>query len=154
MDRIISSFLKAFSIYSIVFSVNIVFLAFGAYFMGEDINPKNVFILVWMCLCLSIISTIEFSLAGWHLWNGMPYWIKKLIVMPFHLAVIIIGILNIWQLGAQIKRYVILILVIGVTFYLIGVIIKYISERKQTDRMNNALIILQKEIEKKDEQEY
>lgn len=153
MDRIITSFFKASSKCLIGFSICIIILSLGTYYIGGNIAPKSIFILSWMYLCLTIISTIELTLQAWNRWMSIPYWVKRVIFMPFYMVIIVSGVLNLGQVSNNIKRGVVCILAIGVPVYIISSIIKYFVDKNKTDEMNNALAMLQKEIEKEDEED-
>lgn len=84
---------------------------------------------------------------------SIPYWFKRVIFMPFYMVIIVSGVLNLGQVGNNIKRSVVCILAIGVPIYIISSIIKYFVDKNKTDEMNNALAMLQKEIEKEDEED-
>lgn len=152
MDRIISSFLKSSSKFIIGFSICIIILSVGAYSIGEAVEPKDIFVFAWIFLCMDMISTIEQSLHEWNKWMNIPYWARRIIGMPFYMSIIIIGITNIGIININIRLNVILLLTIGIVVYVISSFVKYHIEKKNTDKMNDALFLLQKEIEKEDEE--
>jgi len=151
MDRIISSFRKASSRLVWAFLGCIVILALGSYLVGGSIAPKNIFILTWMFLCMDIVCTIILSLDGWKKWARLPFWIKKLIALPALLAIAVAGIMNLDEVKDNYKtNLTIVVLGFGIA-YIFSSMILYFIEKKQTDKMNDALSMMQKEIAKEDE---
>lgn len=152
MDKIISSFFKSSARLLLGFSICVIILAVGTYCIDGNIAPRNIFILAWMFLCLTIISTIEMSISGLRKWAVIPYWIKKFIFMPFYAAITITANLHLGSVRDNIKRNIVFVIALFVVVYLIASLIKYCIEKKQTDKMNDALLMFQKEIEKEDEE--
>ena len=151
MDRMISSFRKASSRVVWAYSLCIVILAFGSYLIGGNVAPKNIFIVTWMFLCIDIVSTVFLFLDGNKNWARMPFWIKKLISMPFLLAIAVTGIMNFGEVKGNLKtNLTIVVLCFGIG-YLVSSMIVYFIVKKQTDKMNDALSMIQKEIAKEDE---
>lgn len=151
MDRIISSFRKAVLGPVIGFSVCIILLAVAAYINGVNVAPTDMFTVTWMFLSLVIISTVVSLLEGWRLWAGLPYWLKRVLSMPLYLTVCMAGLMNISIAGEQIRiRGSVIIALFGIA-YVIGSVISYFVSKKETDKMNDALLLIQKEIEKDDE---
>ena len=94
MDRIINSFRKAFSVCVLAFSLCIVIMAFVSHRTNRPLSPGNIFVLTWMFLCITIIRTLYLSLEETKKIGRIPYWIKRLIALPFYLGTAVIGIRN------------------------------------------------------------
>ena len=152
MDKIISSFFKASIRCLVGFSECVIILALSIYCIDENIEPKSVFIFAWMFLSIDIILTIELSMQSLYKWAKVPYYIKKLIFMPFYMAIIVTGTLGIEQISNNIKNDSIFILSIAVIVYIIFSFVNFNIEKKSTDKMNDALVTLQKELEKENEE--
>ncbi|MBR2750613.1 MAG: hypothetical protein IKM88_17965 [Lachnospiraceae bacterium] len=151
MNKIISSFQKALSTCVCAFSLCIIILAFVSYGTGKLLSPDNIFILTWMFLCIVIIRTLYLSLEGTKRIGRIPYWIKRLIALPFYLGVTVIGIKNLACLENTYKTNLIFIIGVFGIVYFIASTIRYFIERKKTDAMTDALLKIQKEIEKENE---
>ena len=151
MDRIIAAFRKASSRIIWAYSLCIVILAFGSYLIDGEVASKDIFLLTWMCLCIDIVCTVFLSLEGWKKWNRLPFWIKKLIAMPFLLVVTVVGIMNIGEVKVGFRTNLTIVVVCFGLAYLIASIIVYYHEKKQTDKMNDALSEIQKELAKENE---
>ena len=151
MDRIISSFRKASYRLVWAYLVCIVVLALVSYAAGGSIAPRNIFILTWMFLSMDIVCTVVLSLKGWKKWNLLPFWTQRLIAMPALLAIAAAGIMNLDEVKENYKtNLTIVVLCFGIG-YLLSAVILYFVEKKQTDKMNDALSKMQKEIAKEDE---
>lgn len=151
MKRVIQSLLKTSPKYLLGFFLCELVIAMGTYYVQGTIAPKDVFILAAIFIWMDIVSTIELSISKWNKWMKLPYWIKKLITLPLIMSVVVVGITNIGQIDSEIKLNGIYALIIGVIVYIISSFIKYRIEKRSTDEMNEALLILQKEIEIEDE---
>ena len=151
MDRIIAAFRKASSRIIWAYSLCIVILALRSYAVDGVIASKDIFLLTFMSLCIDIVCTVFLSLEDWKAWERMPYWIKKLIAMPFLLAITIIGIMNLGFVRGKFRTSLMIVVLSFGIAYLISSVIMYYMEKKQTDKMNDALSLIQKEIAKEDE---
>ena len=151
MDRIINSFRKAFSVCVLAFSLCIVILAFVSYETDRPLSPGNIFVLTWMFLSITIIRTLYLSLEGTKKIGRIPYWIKRLIALPFYFGVAVIGLKNLVCLESSYRTNLIFILAVFGTVYFLASTIRYFIEKKQTDAMTDALLQIQKEIEKENE---
>lgn len=151
MDRIISSFRKAASRIVWAYSVCVVILALGSYAIGGNVAPKNIFILTWMYLCFIVINTVILSLDGIKSWERLPYLIKRLVAMPFLMGVAVAGIMNLGEIKNNYKTNLAITVVFFGVIYIIASTVAYVFEKKQTDKMNDALMAFQKEIAKEDE---
>ena len=146
MDKMISSFIKSASAAVWSYSVCIIILAVGSYIMSEELSPRNVFILTWMFLMITVIRTIALTLEDVKRWSRMPFWIKKLIVMPFIVGVTVTGVLNLGFLSLPVKTCIAGIAAIAGIVYVTVSLVEYIISKKKTDEMNDALLLIQKEI--------
>ena len=146
MDKMISSFIKSASTAVWPYSVCIIILAVGSYIMSEELSPRNVFILTWMFLMITVIRTIALTLEDVKRWSRMPFWIKKLIVMPFIVGVTVTGVLNLGLLSLSVKTCIAGIAAIAGIVYVTVSLVEYIISKKKTDEMNDALLLIQKEI--------
>ena len=151
MDRIISSFRKAASRLVWAYSICVIILALGSYAIGGNVAPKNIFILTWMYLCFIVISTVILSLDGIKKWERLPYLIKRLVAMPFMMSVAVLGIMNLGEIKSNYKTNLAITVVLFGVVYIIASAVGYVFEKKQTDKMNDALMAFQKEIAKEDE---
>ena len=153
MDRIINSFRKAFSVCVLAFSLCIVIMAFVSHRTNRPLSPGNIFVLTWMFLCITIIRTLYLSLEETKKIGRIPYWIKRLIALPFYLGTAVIGIRSLVCLESR-NRYrtnlIFIVAVFGAVYFLASTI-RYFIEKKQTDAMTDALLQIQKEIEKENE---
>lgn len=151
MNRIISSFRRASSICVWAYSVCIIILAVVSYATDWYLSPGNIFILTWMFLCVDILSTIYVSLEGTKKFGSIPYWIRKLIALPFYLGVAIAGFMKLAVPESSYRiKLAVIISVFGIVYFIVSTV-RYFIEKKQTDAMTDALIKIQKEIGEKDE---
>lgn len=151
MDRIISSFRKAASRSVWAYSICVIILDLGSYAIGGNVAPKNIFILTWMYLCFIVISTVILSLDGIKKWERLPYLIKRLVAMPFMMSVAVLGIMNLGEIKSNYKTNLAITVVLFGVVYIIASAVGYVFEKKQTDKMNDALMAFQKEIAREDE---
>lgn len=151
MDRIISSFRKAASRLVWAYSICVIILALGSYAIGGNVAPKNIFILTWMYLCFIVINTVILSLDGIKSWERLPYLVKRIVAMPFLMGVAVLGIMNLGEIKSNYKTNLAITVVAFGVVYIIASTIGYVFEKKQTDKMNDALMAFQKEIAKEDE---
>ncbi|MCR5803161.1 MAG: DUF3021 family protein [Clostridia bacterium] len=151
MDKIISSFRKAASRLVWAYSICVIILALGSYAIGGNVAPKNIFILTWMYLCFIVISTVILSLDRIKKWERLPYLIKRLAAMPFMMSVAVLGIMNLGEIKRNFKTNLAITVVLFGVVYIIASAIGYVFEKKQTDKMNDALMAFQKEIAREDE---
>ena len=146
MNRIIDSFRKVSSYVMPAFSISIIILACEKYFTGTEPAATDIFVMTWMFLSIDILATVAFALEGCHKWAGLPYWVKRMISMPFYMVVVMTGLPRIFDMGATVRISGLLIGSFFTAAYIVISALRYYSQKKQTDEMNDALLRLIKEI--------
>ena len=152
MNRIIDSFRKVSSHIMPAFSISIIILACERYYMRTELAATDVFVMTWLFFSIDILSTITFAMEGWHKWAGVPYWVKRLISMPFLIAIVVSGLPMIFDMNSRSRMNGLLIGSIFATAYIVISALRYYSQKKQTDEMNDALFKLKKEISENEQE--
>ena len=146
MNRIIASFRKTSSVVAPAFSISIIILACEKYLIGVELSVTDVFMLTWMFMSIDILATVFLALEGWHKWVSLPYWIRRLICMPFFMAPVVIGVPRIFDMSGTFRVCAVMIALFFAVMYIIVSIVKYYFRKKETDEMYDALLKLKKEI--------
>lgn len=139
------SLIRSFPITAGAFILSIVLFAVGSAIDKAAIDPINILKIFAMFIVIGVINFFRFYIDGSKWSMSKPSVVKNFIFAPIYLILAIAFV--IWIVGSVDIRFIALMGAIFITVFMILQTIIYFAAKAKTDKINDALIVFQKEHE-------